>query len=174
MCSSRGSGKSTRLPHALSLTRCALFHSLSRALFHSLSVSLPSTHTGKTTLLRHLLEKSGLKIGCVVNDVASVNIDAKLVRNDRAREKKDNKDAAGGERGTGADGVATTTTADLADTVELANGCACAFSGKREGEEKRGWLRTRRALLTTHALMFPFLSFILYRLLHSGRALRLL
>jgi G3E family GTPase len=40
---------------------------------------------GKTTLLRHLLENSKLKIGCVVNDVASINIDAKLVRNDRNR-----------------------------------------------------------------------------------------
>eukprot|EP00983_Pelagomonas_calceolata_P074417 1152551-Pelagomonas_calceolata.AAC.1 len=41
--------------------------------------------TGKTTVLRHLLENSKDKIACVVNDVASVNIDAKLVRNDRAR-----------------------------------------------------------------------------------------
>jgi len=35
---------------------------------------------GKTTLLRYILEQSGLKIGCIVNDVASVNIDAKLIR----------------------------------------------------------------------------------------------
>lgn len=35
---------------------------------------------GKTTLLRHILQQSNLKIGCVVNDVASVNIDAKLIR----------------------------------------------------------------------------------------------
>ena len=64
---------------------------------------------GKTTLLRYLLENSKLKIGCIVNDVASVNIDAKLIRNDRSREK--NK------------GI--NTTSDLADTIELANGCAC-------------------------------------------------
>jgi Ni2+-binding GTPase involved in maturation of urease and hydrogenase len=66
--------------------------------------------TGKTTLLRHVLENTKQKIGCIVNDVASVNIDAKLVRNDRAK----------------ADGAdSTNTTSDLADTIELANGCAC-------------------------------------------------
>jgi G3E family GTPase len=65
---------------------------------------------GKTTLLRYLLENSKEKIGCVVNDVASINIDAKLVRNDR-------------NRGKGAE--ASSSTADLADTIELANGCAC-------------------------------------------------
>lgn len=64
---------------------------------------------GKTTLLRHLLENSALKIGCVVNDVANVNIDAKLIRGDR------NKDRENG----------LNTTTDLADTIELANGCAC-------------------------------------------------
>lgn len=74
------------------------------------------THTGKTTLLRHLLENSALKIGCVVNDVADVNIDAKLVRNDRSRQRGGGED---GERG------GPSTTADLTDTVELANGCAC-------------------------------------------------
>jgi hypothetical protein len=65
---------------------------------------------GKTTLLRYLLENSKEKIGCVVNDVASINIDAKLVRNDR-------------NRGKAAEG--SSSTADLADTIELANGCAC-------------------------------------------------
>lgn len=66
---------------------------------------------GKTTVLRHLLQDSthGLRIGCVVNDVAAVNVDAKLVRGVR------------GGRGIST----TTTTADLTDTVELANGCAC-------------------------------------------------
>ena len=52
---------------------------------------------GKTTTLKHLLENAdGVKIGVIVNDVASVNIDAKLI--------------AGGS----ADGV-----------IELQNGCAC-------------------------------------------------
>ncbi|KAK9791398.1 hypothetical protein WJX73_003423 [Symbiochloris irregularis] len=64
---------------------------------------------GKTTLLRHMLENTTLKIGCIVNDVANVNIDAKLIRNDR------NKDRDKGQNSTN----------DLAETIELANGCAC-------------------------------------------------
>lgn len=74
--------------------------------------------TGKTTLLRYVLENSKEKIACIVNDVAAINIDAKLVRNDK-------------NRGSSA------TTADLTDTIELANGCACAcragsFLGSRD------------------------------------------
>ncbi|GAX79064.1 hypothetical protein CEUSTIGMA_g6504.t1 [Chlamydomonas eustigma] len=64
---------------------------------------------GKTTLLRYVLENSKEKIACIVNDVASINIDAKLVRNDRNRAR----------------GEQVNTTADLADTIELQNGCAC-------------------------------------------------
>lgn len=56
--------------------------------------------TGKTTALKHLLEnKEGAKIGVIVNDVASVNIDAKLVSSMP-------ESAAG-------------------DMIELQNGCAC-------------------------------------------------
>ena len=67
-------------------------------------------------MLRHLLENAaGMKFGCVINDVASVNVDAKLVRNDKNR---------AGQAAT----ATTTTTSDLADTVELSNGCACAAS----------------------------------------------
>eukprot|EP00438_Fugacium_kawagutii_P027392 Skav208439 [mRNA] locus=scaffold1952:149847:155209:- [translate_table: standard] len=36
--------------------------------------------TGKTTLLRHWLENSTDRVGVVVNDVAAVNIDSKLVQ----------------------------------------------------------------------------------------------
>ena len=56
---------------------------------------------GKTTLLRHLLQnQQGVKIGLIVNDVAEVNVDAKLVRNG-------NPDAG------------------MVDTIQLENGCAC-------------------------------------------------
>ena len=52
--------------------------------------------SGKTTTLKHLLENTeGVKIGVIVNDVASVNIDAKLV------------------------------SATNQGIVELQNGCAC-------------------------------------------------
>jgi len=71
--------------------------------------------SGKTTLLRHLLENNdGLKIAVIMNDVASVNIDEKLVVG-----------------GTVATGVTKNTKADIGaeakpDTViQLSNGCAC-------------------------------------------------
>ncbi|WPT13898.1 Putative metal chaperone YciC [Picochlorum sp. SENEW3] len=70
---------------------------------------------GKTTLLRHLLQQSDLKIGCIVNDVASVNIDAKLIRG------TDKSSGGGDESGK----KKKNSTADLTDTIELANGCAC-------------------------------------------------
>lgn len=67
-------------------------------------------HAGKTTVLRHLLQnKTNLRIGCIVNDVASINVDAKLLRNDRNRGRSQEPKS----------------TADLTDTIELANGCAC-------------------------------------------------
>eukprot|EP00291_Cryptomonas_curvata_P026667 CAMPEP_0172163224 /NCGR_PEP_ID=MMETSP1050-20130122/7150_1 /TAXON_ID=233186 /ORGANISM="Cryptomonas curvata, Strain CCAP979/52" /LENGTH=282 /DNA_ID=CAMNT_0012833385 /DNA_START=131 /DNA_END=976 /DNA_ORIENTATION=+ len=61
--------------------------------------------TGKTSTLKHILEnKQGLKVGVVVNDVAEVNIDARLIR------------------GLGA--VAKST------AVELQNGCACCSASE--------------------------------------------
>eukprot|EP00545_Synedropsis_sp_CCMP1620_P000716 CAMPEP_0119026862 /NCGR_PEP_ID=MMETSP1176-20130426/36156_1 /TAXON_ID=265551 /ORGANISM="Synedropsis recta cf, Strain CCMP1620" /LENGTH=540 /DNA_ID=CAMNT_0006982669 /DNA_START=297 /DNA_END=1919 /DNA_ORIENTATION=+ len=54
--------------------------------------------SGKTSALKHLLENTdGVKIGVIVNDVASINIDAKLIAS-----------------GSGS-----------SDMVELQNGCAC-------------------------------------------------
>ena len=71
--------------------------------------------SGKTSTLLNILEnKEGLRVGVIVNDVASVNIDAKLV-------------ATGGNNATS---DASAVNADIAvtdgdDTVELQNGCAC-------------------------------------------------
>jgi len=60
--------------------------------------------SGKTTTLQHLLEnRDGLRIGVIVNDMASVNIDAKLVKNSDSSNIKDSKNGV----------------------VELQNGCAC-------------------------------------------------
>ena len=73
----------------------------------------------------------------MVNDVADVNIDAKLVRNDRSRQRNNNNggegeknddgnnDGGNGEEGGSNKKKQNNTTADLADTIELANGCAC-------------------------------------------------
>jgi hypothetical protein len=57
---------------------------------------------GKTTFLKHMIQnESGKKFGLVVNDMASVNIDSKMI-------KQITKNAF--------DGV---------DTLELSNGCVC-------------------------------------------------
>lgn len=81
---------------------------LASHLSHSKAEPIPITllsgflGTGKTTTLKHLLEnRDNVKVGVIVNDVASVNIDAKLVKQDG------NADAV-------ADGM-----------VELQNGCLC-------------------------------------------------
>ena len=63
---------------------------------------------GKTTLLKHLLQNTeGVRVGVVVNDVASVNIDAKLVK-----------------EGSAQDGIGLPE-----DMIELSNGCACCSAG---------------------------------------------
>jgi len=68
---------------------------------------------GKTTLLRRVLEGGELgRVGCVVNDVAAVNIDAKLVRRSKLASASD----------AGPGGV------DF-DSVELDNGCVCCSAG---------------------------------------------
>lgn len=60
--------------------------------------------SGKTTMLRHLLQgRHGLKLAAVVNDVGAVNIDAAMVAN------ADN------------------------DVVELTNGCSCCALGPELG-----------------------------------------
>jgi len=62
--------------------------------------------SGKTTLLQHLLNnKEGVKIAVIVNDVAEVNIDQKLIVGNTA--------------------AASSAQGKPAGVVELSNGCAC-------------------------------------------------
>eukprot|EP00290_Baffinella_frigidus_P034367 CAMPEP_0180332516 /NCGR_PEP_ID=MMETSP0988-20121125/42577_1 /TAXON_ID=697907 /ORGANISM="non described non described, Strain CCMP2293" /LENGTH=577 /DNA_ID=CAMNT_0022320173 /DNA_START=26 /DNA_END=1760 /DNA_ORIENTATION=+ len=64
---------------------------------------------GKTTTLKHVLEnREGKRVAVVVNDLAEVNIDFKLLRQKPVGEDDD---------------------LDLDDTVELENGCACCTAG---------------------------------------------
>ena len=68
---------------------------------------------GKTTLLRHLLQNTeGVRVGVVVNDVATVNVDAKLLRRDETEGESAGLSAAAPE-----------------DMIELSNGCACCSAG---------------------------------------------
>ena len=61
--------------------------------------------SGKTSTLKHLLENNqNIKIGTIVNDVASVNIDAKLIVNN---------------------GQTNEFSSSASAVVELQNGCAC-------------------------------------------------
>ena len=65
--------------------------------------------SGKTTLLQHLLQNNdGLKIAVIVNDVASVNIDEKLVVG-----------------GTAAPNARAGAEAKPDTVIQLSNGCAC-------------------------------------------------
>ncbi len=67
---------------------------------------------GKTTALKRLLENTeGIKVGTVVNDVAAVNIDAKLISNPMNTKESDNNNLV--------------KTGNAGGTVELQNGCAC-------------------------------------------------
>ena len=83
-----------RSEHKLSLFFSHLFPSVKKT-----STLNQLSFLGKTTVLRHLLQNSShLRIGCVVNDVADVNIDAKLVRNDRSRQRNKNNGNDGEEK----------------------------------------------------------------------------
>ena len=68
---------------------------------------------GKTSLLQHTLaERGDAKIGVIVNDLSTVNVDAKLLR-------------TAGDDGAGV-GAAAAPAADLGDdAVELGGGCIC-------------------------------------------------
>jgi len=67
--------------------------------------------SGKTTALKHILEnKEGLRVGVIVNDMASVNIDSKLVKSSSSLNPLED----------GSSGII-----DEEDTIQLENGCAC-------------------------------------------------
>lgn len=70
-------------------------HNVAFFLFHTLLVS------GGSSQPQPITAAQGVRIGMVVNDMAEVNVDAKLVRDDP------------GSQGTGV------------DSVELQNGCIC-------------------------------------------------
>jgi len=75
---------------------------------------------GKTTLLRQVLEnKGGFKVGVVVNDMAAVNIDSKLVKSDSI---------TGGKSEIGGELV------DTSEVMELQNGCACCTASDELAE----------------------------------------
>lgn len=75
--------------------------------------------SGKTSTLKHLLENNAsVRIGTIVNDVASVNIDAKLIAN------SDSQKGDGGGDGDGDDG-SNVFNGSADGVVELQNGCAC-------------------------------------------------
>jgi len=71
--------------------------------------------SGKTSLLQNLLNNDrGLRIAVIVNDVASVNIDSKLVANSQRQQQTAANSGSNNGGGGGAAGM-----------VELQNGCAC-------------------------------------------------
>lgn len=106
-----------------------------------------------------MLQSSGLKVGCIVNDVAAVNIDAKLIRADQTRSDP-------------------STTTDLADTIELANGCACEWS-LSWGIDAVSIISKGRSVVDLHnsteSISIDSLTLLLSsRLQHFGRAIPVL
>jgi G3E family GTPase len=96
-----------QLVHKLSLsaTTAASTEEVKKAVEKKVPVHLLAGFlgSGKTTTLKHVLENTeGIRVGVIVNDVAAVNIDAKLVNRQSGK-----ADGAKGE------------------VIEMQNGCAC-------------------------------------------------
>jgi len=78
---------------------------------------------GKTSTLKHLLENNvNVRIGTIVNDVASVNIDAKLVSNVIGNINNSNNGDSSSSSSSNSEGENSYADGGI---VELQNGCAC-------------------------------------------------
>jgi G3E family GTPase len=83
---------------------------------------------GKTTLLKHVLQNGdGCRVGVLVNDVAAVNIDAKLVAQAGPAGGAAATPTSAGARDTSAEG-AIRAVGEM-DMVQLQNGCICCSAG---------------------------------------------
>ena len=86
--------------------------------------------SGKTTLLQHLLQnRQGYKVAVVVNDVASVNIDAKLLENQQSSQSPTSTTTTLSSNNTNSDTTATNNLSRPDGLIELQNGCACCSLG---------------------------------------------
>ncbi|CAE7441441.1 yciC [Symbiodinium necroappetens] len=81
----------------------------------------------KTTLLKHILEnKQGLKVAVIVNDMASLNWDSKLVEQAISDKKKNpRKRKKSGDPQDSGDEEAEESEASVPKLVSLQNGCIC-------------------------------------------------
>ena len=81
---------------------------------------------GKTTLLRKVLTNTqGIRVGLLVNDVASTNIDAKLLARPREKEEGGGGGTPNAGNGGASDQVVEMGALQAWDTAELQNGCVC-------------------------------------------------
>lgn len=77
---------------------------------------------GKTSVLQHMLGNAdGLRLGIIVNDVASINIDAKLLLSQQQPDNSSSSSSSSSRLGNDAADIQSTKFA----MVELQNGCAC-------------------------------------------------
>jgi G3E family GTPase len=93
---------------------------------------------GKTTLLRHLLTQSNtnnhgrrLNIAVIVNDVASINIDSKLVKGNAVAANSNNNSNTNDDGDEEDDVLLSASFVPSSNVLQLQNGCACcSLSGE--------------------------------------------